>query len=181
MRPPRMAAALLVAPLLGFFALQTPKAAAPDAPAEGPVALQEMKYDDLGKLIRSHKGKVIVVDFWADYCVPCKKAFPHLVEMHNKFDKKKVAIISVTVDPREDADQIAEKRKAIVRFLEKNKATMTNVWLDEPAAVWQEKTGINAVPFMYVFDKDNRFIKKLDGDEYNPTVAENLVEELAKK
>jgi hypothetical protein len=72
-------------------------------------------------------------------------------------------------------------REAIMKFLNKNKATMTNVWLDEPAAVWQEKTGINAVPFMYIFDKDNRIVKKLAGEEYNPTLAENLVEELAGK
>jgi thiol-disulfide isomerase/thioredoxin len=181
MRNIRLAVGLLVAAILGLFALHTPGAAAPDAAADGAVTLQEMKYDDLGKLIRSQKNKVIVVDFWADYCIPCKKAFPHLVEMHNKFDKKKVAIISVTVDPREDADQIADKRKAIMKFLEKNKATMANVWLDEPAAVWQEKTGVPAVPFMYVFDKDNHFVKKLADEEYNPTVAENLVEELAKK
>jgi thiol-disulfide isomerase/thioredoxin len=155
--------------------------AAPDQTADGKVTLQDLKYDELGKLIRANKGKVIVVDFWADYCVPCKKAFPHLVEMHNKFDRKKVAVISVTVDPRGDADEVAMLRESIMRFLNKNKATMTNVWLDEPADVWQEKTGISAVPFMYIFDKDNRIVKKLAGEEYNPTLAENLVEELAGK
>jgi thiol-disulfide isomerase/thioredoxin len=172
---------VLVVGVICLATLPLPIAAAPDQTTDAKVTLQDLKYEELGKLIRANKGKVIVVDFWADYCIPCKKAFPHLVEMHNKFDKKKVAVISVTVDPRGDAEQVAMLREAIMKFLNKNKATMTNVWLDEPADVWQEKTGINAVPFMYIFDKDNKVVKKMSGDEYNPTVAENLVEELAGK
>jgi thiol-disulfide isomerase/thioredoxin len=172
---------VLVVGVICLATWQVPIVAGPDQTADAKVTLQDLKYDELGKLIRANKGKVIVVDFWADYCVPCKKAFPHLVEMHNKFDKKKVAVISVTVDPRGDAEQVAMLREAILKFLNKNKATMTNVWLDEPAEVWQEKTGINAVPFMYIFDKDNKIVKKLAGEEYNPTLAENLVEELAGK
>jgi hypothetical protein len=42
--------------------------AAPEPPkTDDKVTLQDIKYDDLGKLIRSNKGKVIVVDFWGEY------------------------------------------------------------------------------------------------------------------
>jgi hypothetical protein len=41
---------------------------APEPPqADGKVTLQDIKYDDLGKFIRSQKGKVVVVDFWGEY------------------------------------------------------------------------------------------------------------------
>ncbi len=101
--------------------------------------------------------------------------------MHNKFDKKNFVAISVSLDEREGPDQQAEKRKAILKFLGRTKATLTNVWLEEPASVWQEKLKFDSPPCVYVFDKDNHFVKKLDGNEFNPTVVENLVEELLKK
>jgi hypothetical protein len=54
---------------LVFAVLLSPAARpAPEPPqADGKVTLQDITYDDLGKLIRSHKGKVIVVDFWGEY------------------------------------------------------------------------------------------------------------------
>jgi hypothetical protein len=57
--------------LLGalLFSLMLGAATAPSAgqAAGGKVTLQDIKYADLGKLIRSLKGKVVVVDFWAFY------------------------------------------------------------------------------------------------------------------
>jgi hypothetical protein len=101
--------------------------------------------------------------------------------MHNKFDKKNFLAISVALDPRDEPEKVAEKRKAILKFLERMKATLTNVWLEEPASVWQEKLRFDSPPCVYVFDKDNRFVKKLNESEFNPTVVENLVEELLKR
>ena len=42
--------------------------AAPETPAgNGPVTVRDIKYDDLGQLVRAQKGKVVVVDFWGEY------------------------------------------------------------------------------------------------------------------
>jgi hypothetical protein len=100
--------------------------------------------------------------------------------MHNKFGKDKFAAISVALDERGEPDKIAEKRQAILRFLDRTHATLTNVWLEEPASFWQEKLKIDSPPCVYVFDKDGHFVKKLYDSEFNPTVVENLVEELLK-
>jgi hypothetical protein len=63
MRTTRLTLALIFAVLFCPVALP-----APEPPqADSKVTLQDIKYDDLGKLIRSHKGKVIVVDFWGEY------------------------------------------------------------------------------------------------------------------
>jgi hypothetical protein len=101
--------------------------------------------------------------------------------MHKKFDKKDFVAITVALDERKDSDELAEKRKAILKFLDKTNATMPNYWLEDPSSVWQDKLGIAAPPCAYVFDKDNKFVKKLYDNEYNTTVVENLVEELLKK
>ena len=62
-------------------------------PAEVPIRVEKIKYADLGKLIRSQRGKVVIVDVWADFCVPCKREFPNLVALHNKYkDEGLVAV-----------------------------------------------------------------------------------------
>src|SRR5215207_11502461 len=74
-----------------------------DTPPGG-VTMQPMSYGDLGHLVRAHKGKVVVVDFWADYCAPCKKAFPHLVQLHQKHARDGLVVISVNLDDPANAD-----------------------------------------------------------------------------
>jgi len=50
------------------------------------------------KLIASHKGKVIYLDFWASWCGPCRKSFPWMNEMHEKHQQQGLIIISVNLD-----------------------------------------------------------------------------------
>src|SRR5207249_1139170 len=47
--------------------------------ADAGIRVDMIKYADLAKLIASHKSRVVVVDFWADFCLPCKREFPRLV------------------------------------------------------------------------------------------------------
>ena len=92
---------------VGLAALLTLIAAAP-AFAEDKVEVKMMKYDDLKKLITDNKGKVIVVDFWQDFCIVCKKEMPRLIELKKKYGDDLVAI---TVNPRRRHDPNPEKAK----------------------------------------------------------------------
>lgn len=52
------------------------------------------------------KGRVVLVDFWASWCAPCKQSFPWMNEMQAKYGPKGLTIIGVNVDrKREDADR----------------------------------------------------------------------------
>ena len=42
------------------------------------------------KLIEGHRGKVIVANFWASWCVPCRKEMPQLVELSQKAERARV-------------------------------------------------------------------------------------------
>lgn len=68
-----------------------------------------------GKLPDPLKGKVVLVDFWASWCLPCAKSFPVLDELQKKYGDRLV-IIGVNVD---------EKRSNMENFLKKHPVSFT--------------------------------------------------------
>jgi hypothetical protein len=66
MRTSRRVLAGIAAVFLGLIVL-TGHAAPEGPPDNGPVTVRDIKYDDLGQLVRAQKGKVVVVDFWGEY------------------------------------------------------------------------------------------------------------------
>lgn len=128
-------------------------ASEPDA-----VKLDVVKWPALEKAIAAQKGKVVVIDIWADYCIPCKKEFPHLVELHGKYAKDGLVCISIAVD---DAD---EKDKCL-KFLQKQKATFANFLIDEPGNVWEKKLDSGAPPTVIVIGRDGQRVKRFTTEE----------------
>jgi len=65
------------------------------------------------------KGQVILLDFWASWCAPCKKSFPVMQELHKQYAARGLTIIAVSVDEkREDMDRFLKPMNvsfAIVR------------------------------------------------------------------
>lgn len=113
------------------------------------VELKTVKYDKLNEAIRSHRGKVVVVDVWASWCLPCKQEFPHLVALHRKYAADGLVCLSVSVDEEKTAAKALE-------FLQKQKATFGNYRLDEETDFWQEKWDLKGIPAVFVFDRDGR-------------------------
>ncbi len=44
------------------------------------------------------KGKVVLIDFWASWCVPCKKSMPHIIELYNGYKDNSFTVIAVNID-----------------------------------------------------------------------------------
>jgi thiol-disulfide isomerase/thioredoxin len=140
------------------------------------IQLDVIKYPQLVEAVKAHKGKVVVVDVWATFCIPCKKEFPHLVELHRDLASAGVVCMSVTIDEK-------DKVEAALKFLREQGATFPNYLLDEDAAVWQEKWAINGVPAVFVFARDGKQAAKFDSDadkEFSYKDVRKKVEELLK-
>ena len=91
--------------------ITTPAAAVKLAPADE---------KDLAALIEKHKGKVVFVDFWATFCKPCVKNFPHTVELHKQHQGDGLMVISMNFDSPEEKGKVLE-------FLEQQGATFDNL------------------------------------------------------
>jgi thiol-disulfide isomerase/thioredoxin len=133
------------------------------------VKLKVVKYDELCELVRANKGKVILLDFWATTCIPCKQSFPYTVEMHKQFAKEGLVVISVSTDPLRDTfnppdPDFKDPRPKIEAFLRDKKATFTNVVLDESAKLLEEKLRITSIPCLYVFNRDGQWTQFIGKD-----------------
>jgi thiol-disulfide isomerase/thioredoxin len=156
----------------------------PTAPAQPPTAakpaVRVVRYDALSSFITQQRGKVLVLDFWADYCIPCKREFPKLVAMHGKYAKDGLTAVSVSVD---DMGEDGAKDK-VLQFLDKQKATFTNLILDEKPELWQGKLKIDGPPLVMVYARDGRLEQRYPNEkdkEVDYAVIEKLVAELLKK
>lgn len=83
---------IIIAAAPGFLA----PLAHPKDPPE--ITLEVVKQKGYADTLQRLRGKVVVVDVWGDFCIPCKKEFPHLVELHEKYAGRGVACVSVSLD-----------------------------------------------------------------------------------
>lgn len=89
------------------------------------------------------KGKVVYIDFWASWCVPCRKSFPWLNKMTAHYQSKDFKLISVNLDEnRQDAD----------KFLKQYPAKFSVTY--DPAAKIAESYNVIGMPSSYLIDKN---------------------------
>jgi len=71
-------------------------------PAAQPTSLSVIDEKGLDEAVAQQRGKVVLVDFWATWCGPCKEGFPHLVELYERFSERGLVVMSVSMDDSED-------------------------------------------------------------------------------
>ena len=167
--------------LLALAGWQTPLVT-PGQEAAPKVELKVVKYPGLCDLINANKGKVILVDFWNDSCLPCKRAFPHMVELYKKYASKGLVVISVSTDDLHDEDR-KDPEANILKFLQAKNAIFTNVVLDESTEFLKDKLRIYSIPRLYVFNREGQW-QMLYGDRLTNEkneVRHDEIETLVKK
>ena len=99
------------------------------------------------------KGKIVVVDFWATWCGPCKASFPALQKIQDKYkDNPDIAILALNTMEREKSD--AEKEIKVKQFIAENKYSF-KVLFDTDVV---RKYDVSGIPTKFVIDK-NGFIQ----------------------
>ena len=105
-----------------------------------------------GKLVSSaeFEGKVLLIDFWATWCPPCRKMIPGLVELQEAYADAGLVIVGVSLD---------RKGPEVVRaFNEKFRVNYTSLMGDE--AIVSAFGGIEGIPTSFLIDREGRIVEK---------------------
>lgn len=125
-----------------------------------------------GKTVKltDYKGKVVIIDFWATWCPPCRKGIPDLISIQNEF-KSDVVIIGISLDG-------AQTIKEVPGFIKEYAINYPVVYGDEN--VIKAYGGITSIPTAFVIDKKGNVVDMHVGLVPKDTYV-NKIKELLKK
>lgn len=108
-----------------------------------------------GKLIKlsSLKGKVVLIDFWASWCRPCRIENPNVVRLYNKYHSKGFEVFSVSLDRDKDAWVNGIKQDGLIWPYHVSDLLF---WQSKAAAIY----GVRSIPHTVLIDKDGTIIAK---------------------
>lgn len=147
--------------------------------ATGPVEVTEVRADGLERALDERKGKVVLVDFWATFCPPCRERFPHFVETQNKYADKGLACMSVSMDKLWRGSY---RPANVLTFLQENGASLPNFVATGDEQKIRDRFGLrDSIPFMALFNKAGRKVWDWGQEKLNDDELDKLIEsELAK-
>ncbi len=124
------------------------------------------------------QGKVVVIDFWATWCGPCRKSIPDLIALHDEYKGKGLEIYGLSIEIPEEGHKYDPTKKNLKAVLEMAKDFKINyqVGFAPPnmlAAFDQRQTG--GIPQTFIFGKDGNLIMHMVG--FNPNQTPKMMRE----
>ena len=113
-----------------------------------------------------YRGQVVVLNFWATWCVPCKDEMKLFRAAHEQYAGKGLAVIAASLDDPKD-------HKEIEKFVKKQKMTMT-VWQGVTPEILEKTTWSPALPATLFLDRDGRQVFRVVGQIREKELQERI-------
>lgn len=158
-----------------FFSLFILAAGCEKAVEAGPLAPDFSLADVSGQTVslEQYRGSVVLLDFWATWCAPCRMTIPLLAKLHEQYKDKGLVILGVSVDDPQlikDTDLLNYKKMSQIDYplLRFNQKIMQDYFSNEQMAI----------PTMFVIDRNGRIRDKIVG--FQPETLEKSLAAVVK-
>ena len=136
------------------------------------ISVEKLTGSELEKIISSRDGKILLINIWATWCIPCREEFPDLVKLRNETDEKEIDIIGISADY---PDEIESK---IIPFLREQKVNFKNYVnaFDDPNELidFLNPDWNGALPATFIFDEAGNQKVFLEGKQSYEELIEAL-------
>ncbi len=140
------------------------------------IVLDMIDENEFAEVLEQKQGQVVLVDFWATWCEPCMKLFPHTVELHERFAEKGLAVIAVSLDDPDDRDSVRT-------FLQEQGAAFDNFISSHgigPASFEAFAIEDGAVPHFKLYDRKGNLYRTFSSgaSPLSPREIDRAIEQL---
>jgi len=122
--------------------------------------------DGKHSLFSEYKGKVLILDFYATWCTPCRKSVPHLIGLQKKFGDQGLQVIGLNVGGPGDEEEVSDFAREL--------------GIQYPLAIPDEElvtfllSDIDAIPQTFIFDRDGLLADRIIG--FGPSAGARIDE-----
>jgi thiol-disulfide isomerase/thioredoxin len=142
----------------------------PAFPRESPAfSLQSLAGEPLSNA--SLQGRVVLLDFWATWCAPCRKSMPELQALHKKYAEQGFVVVGVSIDE----GGLSKAGPKVKKFVKSQKIDYAIALDSEKSPAW-EAFQVKAVPAAFLIDQRGRIVAQWTG---SPASSAELEEKLA--
>ena len=137
-------------------------------------ALLPLDETAFSRVLAENKGKVVLVDFWATWCDPCRAELPQLLKLERKWHDRGLVLVTVSADS-------TDQEQAVLQFLERSRvrfpAFIKQVKDDEAFINAVDKKWSGALPALFLYDRSGRRVTSFVG-EVEISDIEHAIEKL---
>ena len=108
--------------------------------------------------LKEKRGKVVIINFWAKWCIDCRKEMLILDEIYREYKSRDLEIIGVNIGRKRERKKVAEVSSSL--------SYPSAMFIDAKETSFEEP---NAIPVSYVINKDGKLVTKISADDVKLT------------